>query len=165
MSVPTDDYAARVPEHKYRGARAMVILHAREMRQFLRTWERAVAANLVLPATDDPDYQSLDTLLRHVLRAARGYLVWMCEKLDLPDPAIPEAPESAGIGERAAEFIAQVTAKYATVLVEVPEQIFESTHPSRWGTTYSIDAMFEHAVMHPIRHTFQLEELLAAMPA
>jgi hypothetical protein len=26
--------------------------------------------------------------------------------------------------------------------------------------TYTIDAMLEHAVMHPIRHTFQLEELV-----
>jgi hypothetical protein len=29
-------------------------------------------------------------------------------------------------------------------------------------TPYSIDAMLEHAVMHPIRHSYQLEELMAA---
>jgi hypothetical protein len=36
-----------------------------------------------------------------------------------------------------------------------------SLFPSRWNVHYCIDAMLEHAVMHPIRHTFQLQELLA----
>ena len=31
---------------------------------------------------------------------------------------------------------------------------------TRWGSPYSINAMLEHAVMHPIRHRFQLENLL-----
>jgi hypothetical protein len=35
-------------------------------------------------------------------------------------------------------------------------------YASSWGTLYCIDAMLEHAVMHPLRHRFQLEELLAA---
>jgi hypothetical protein len=38
--------------------------------------------------------------------------------------------------------------------LETPE------YPSRWQTRYCIDAMLEHAVMHPIRHAFQLEELM-----
>jgi hypothetical protein len=27
---------------------------------------------------------------------------------------------------------------------------------------YSIDSMLEHALVHPMRHAFQLEEMLAA---
>ena len=38
--------------------------------------------------------------------------------------------------------------------LETPE------YPSRWQTRYCIDSMLEHAVMHPIRHAFQLEELM-----
>ena len=33
-------------------------------------------------------------------------------------------------------------------------------YPSRWGTGYCIDAMLEHAVMHPIRHELQLERCM-----
>ena len=36
-------------------------------------------------------------LLNHALRAARGYMVWMCEKLELPDPEIEPPPELAVI--------------------------------------------------------------------
>ena len=47
-------------------------------------------------------------------------------------------------------------------LAEVPEERFEDReYPARWKTLYCVDAMLEHAVMHPIRHTFQLERLLA----
>jgi len=48
--------------------------------------------------------------------AARGYMTWMCEVLELPDPEIRIPPEPT--------------------------------------------ALLEHADMHPIRHAFQLEELM-----
>jgi hypothetical protein len=40
------------------------------------------------------------------------------------------------------------------------EQLDKGIYPSRWGTEYCIDAMLEHAVMHPIRHEFQLRNLM-----
>jgi hypothetical protein len=42
------------------------------------------------------------------------------------------------------------------------EQLETPGFPSPWQTRYAIDAMLEHAVMHPIRHTFQLDELMRA---
>ncbi len=46
-------------------------------------------------------------------------------------------------------------------LREVPNEKLETPeYPSRWQTRYCIDSMLEHAVMHPIRHAFQLDELL-----
>ena len=46
-------------------------------------------------------------------------------------------------------------------LREVPDEKLETPeYPSRWQTRYCIDSMLEHAVMHPIRHAFQLDELL-----
>jgi hypothetical protein len=40
------------------------------------------------------------------------------------------------------------------------DRLERAEYPSRWHTRYCIDAMLEHAVMHPIRHSFQLEELM-----
>ena len=73
-----------VPKHVSAGARALVILHERRLRSFVEVWRQAKAADLKLPVTDDSDYESLETLLVHVVRAARGYMVWMCESLELP---------------------------------------------------------------------------------
>jgi len=63
------------------------------MRSFIETWKKAKEVNVPLPVTDDPFYKSLDTLLYHVLRSSRGYIIWICDKLILPDPGITPAPE------------------------------------------------------------------------
>ena len=41
-----------------------------------------------------------------------------------------------------------------------PERFFKKAYISPWGVPYCIDAMLEHAVMHPTKHRFQLEELM-----
>ena len=138
----------------------MVLLHERYLREFVDIWRGAKQAGLRLPMVDDPDYESLDHLLRHVLRAARGYMTWMCEELGLPDPEIRSTPGVDNIEEEADQYLDHVLEQWRIPLAEVPEQQFEVTYKSRWGMDYSIDAMMEHAVMHPIRHTFQLKELL-----
>ncbi len=152
----TEDYA-------HRGVRALVALHERELRAFLDTWKRAREANVNLPETGDPAYASLDALLGHVLRAARGYVVWTCEKLGEPDPGIDPAPDATELAGRADEYLEHVLAGWRRPLRELTEKHADrEMYESSWGTPYCIDAMLEHAVMHPVRHAYQLEELMAA---
>ena len=148
--------------YRSRAVRAMVLLHEEHLRRFVQTWRRALSAPVSLPATADPNYASLNTLGRHVLRAAGGYLVWMCEVLGLPDPGVRPAPDANDIVRDADEYLEHVLERWRA---EAPRQIADDQletpeYPSRWGTRYCIDAMLEHAVMHPIRHGFQLEELM-----
>jgi hypothetical protein len=146
---------------KYNGARSMVIMHELHLKSLLNTWKEAKKINLPLPKTDNPDYKSLETLLFHVFRAARGYMTWMCEKLILPDPEIKPIPKPDVIEKEADEYLAHLLEKWRTPLAEVPIDKFEhGTYTSRWGTDYCIDAMLEHAVMHPIRHEFQLKNIM-----
>jgi uncharacterized damage-inducible protein DinB len=159
--MPIDD----LQHYAYRGARAMVILHEQEMRSFIRTWRAANAAGVALPATDDEDYRSLEHLLHHLLRAARGYLTWMCEMLGLPDPGLPVAPPAEVVAQEADAYLERLLAAWREPLAGVVEQRFYDTYKSRWGMDYSVDSMLEHAVMHPIRHRFQLEELLEKLKA
>jgi hypothetical protein len=150
-----------VTEYKYGGARAMVELHERHLRSFVETWKRATKQNAKLPKTDDKDYESMELLLRHVLGAARMYMVWMCDKLELPDPGIEPAPEVGRIEDRVAEHMNHLLEKWRSPLKEVAEELFyDPAHKSRWDVDYCIDAMLEHAVMHPIRHEYQLKKLL-----
>jgi uncharacterized damage-inducible protein DinB len=148
--------------YKYGGAKAMVELHAKHMRSFLETWRKAKASGVVFAATDDPDYESMETLLRHVCRAGRGYMTWMCGVLDLPDPGIEEAPETDAIEAEAARYIDHLLRQWDGPLAEVEEKRFYAPeYPSRWKTSYCVDAMMEHAVMHPIRHEHQLKKLMS----
>jgi hypothetical protein len=154
--------ASELPAYQYQGARALVLLHEDELRDFLAVWRQAAAVKLALPATADPDYASLETLLRHVLACARGYMVWCCASLGLPAPDIAEAPPVERIAAEADAYLEQVLAGWRAPLAGVPEDRFGEEFKSRWETIYCIDAMLEHAVVHPMRHAFQLRRLLAA---
>jgi hypothetical protein len=147
--------------YRYRGARAMVILHERQLRRFLKAWKTARARGAQLPETTDPDYESLDTLLRHVFRWARRYMIWMCAKLELADPEIRQPPDPAAIGTECDGYLEHLLDRWRTPLAPVPEERFHRPqYPAPWNVSYCVDAMLEHAVMHPLRHRFQLMELM-----
>jgi hypothetical protein len=147
--------------YKSRGVRALVLLHAEQMRRFFQTWQRARASSVILPSTDDPSYLSLDTLMHHVLSASRGYIIWICEMLQLPDPGMRPVPDAVAMSREAEPYMEHVLEYWGAPLQNVRDEQLEAPEfRSRWNTLYSIDAMLEHAVMHPIRHAFQLEELM-----
>ena len=148
-------------DYSYNGARSLVLLHEKHLLSCLKTWQEAKRLGIDLPKTDDGDYKSLDTLLRHILRAARGYMTWICDQLNLPDPQIEKTPEADLIETRADEYVSHLLERWCLPLADIPEDKFHApTYTSRWGIDYCIDAMLEHAVMHPIRHEFQLSYLI-----
>ena len=147
--------------YKSRGVRALVLLHDEHMRRFFQTWQRARASSVILPPTEDPSYLSLDTLMHHVLSASRSYIVWICEMLQLPDPSIRPVPDALAMSREADSYMEHVLQWWGPSLQNVRDEQLEAPEfRSRWNTLYSIDAMLEHAVMHPIRHAFQLDELM-----
>jgi hypothetical protein len=146
---------------RYRGARVLVILHEEQLRRFLETWSTAKASGIDLPKVDDPDYASLDALLHHVFRWARTYITWICENLELPEPGIAPLPDTDVIESKAAAYIEDILSAWRSPLREVEgELIFKPEYVAPWGVRYSVEAMLEHAVMHPLRHGYQLEELI-----
>lgn len=148
--------------YRSRAVRAMVILHEEQLRRFVQTWRRALAASVTLPVSEDPNYASLNALGRHVLNAAGGYLAWMCNVLKLPDPGLRAAPDATAIVHEADDYLEHVLERWrGDSLREIlNDQLETPEYPTRWQTRYCVDSMLEHAVMHPIRHGFQLEELI-----
>ncbi len=146
-----------------RAVRALVTLHDRELRRFFDVWMDADRAGVTLPTPHAGAYASRAALLRHVLAAARGYMVWMTEQLGLPDPGIEPAPEADTISEEAAAYLDHVLDRWRAPLRDVGDERLEDAMYPVWGAASTIDAMLEHAVMHPIRHAYQLEELGAGL--
>ncbi len=150
-----------IKEYKYKGARSLIRLHEKHLRSCVQTWKEAKRLNIKLPVTEDEYYKSLNTLLFHILRSARNYMIWNCEKLGLPDPGIKNPPEPEAVEAKADEYLSHLLEKWKTPLAETEEEKFHTpVYTSRWGVDYCIDAMLEHAVMHPIRHEFQLRNLI-----
>jgi len=152
----------QINEYRYRGAGVLIYLQEKRMRSFLPVWKKAKEKNVQLPETNDTDYQSLETILFHVFRASRGYIKWICEKLDLPDPGIDFPPTLEEIEKEAESYLEYLLEKWRNPLKELDEKVFyDKAYLARWGVEYCIDAMLEHAVMHPVRHEFQLSNLIA----
>ena len=123
--------------YRSRAVRAMLLLHEEHLRRFVHTWRLALAASVSLPPTDDSAYASLGALGRHVLSAAGGYMVWMCEVLTLPDPGIRSAPDVAAMVRDADDYLEHVIERWRTPLQEVPDERLETPeYPSRWQTRY-----------------------------
>ncbi len=153
--------ANTLPEYRYGAARTMVHLRGLYLRECLEAWKQAKEAGIALPETDDPSYISLETVLAHVLKADRGYLIWICRMLELPDPQIEPPPPLDVIAAQADGYITHLIERWRKPLANVEEERFhKQEYESNWGVRYCIDAMLEHAVMHPILHRVQLQELL-----
>ena len=115
----------------------MVQLHEQHLRSFVKTWRNAKELDIKLPETNDTDYQSLETLLRHVLRAARGYMTWMCEKLDLPDAAIDPAPEAGEIESVLDAYIEHLIERWKHPLHNVASETEPLSFPDELDSRFS----------------------------
>jgi hypothetical protein len=153
--------SGRFEGYRHGGTRALVELHDRHLRSFVEAWKRAARDGVALPPTDDPDCATLPALLRHVLGSARGYMVWACGCLELPDPAIDALP--GDLEEHPDAYVDHLLERWDGPLRDLDPRTAElSSFPSRWGPPYCIDAMLEHAVMHALRHEAQLARARAA---
>ena len=149
------------PSYNYKGAGTLIQLHDSHLRSFFRTWKRAKEVVVNLPKTNDPDYANMEALLHHVLRSSKGYIVWICNNLELNDPEIKPVPAIEEIEEDAERYLDHLLDRYRLPLADISEELFfNKVYKSKWDVDYCIEAMLEHAVMHPIRHEFQLKKLI-----
>ena len=149
-------------DYRYSGAKALVELHEQHLREFHDVWLEADRRGVQLPPTEDPNYDSLAALLAHVLGCAARYLGWVRRQLGEAEPELEQRPPADELVRRSGDYLEEVLAAWRVALTGLTEErALQPTHAAPWGPQYCIDAMLEHAVMHPIRHTHQLRRLLA----
>jgi uncharacterized damage-inducible protein DinB len=160
----TADMELKLDGYRYAGVRALVLLQEQELRSFVDTWKKAKKAGVTLEGFKDPNYKSMETLLQHVLWWARDYIVWSCEMLGLTDPEIDEVPEAGAVEEAAQSYLEHVLERWAHPFCELDEEpFFKPQYKTRWGIDYPVEALLEHAVVHPMRHRLQLLEMMHAV--
>lgn len=150
---------------KSNAVRSCVELHEIELRRFLETWRAFAASGAGLPPTDDPSYLSNDHLAGHVLRWARGYLVWIGACVHRPVTDLDADDDLVRIAGKAPTFLEEVLAGWRRHLAALEDrELGPVRFKTPWGKEYSVEQMLEHAVVHPMRHRIQLERLMGAAP-
>jgi uncharacterized damage-inducible protein DinB len=150
-------------EFKSRAIRSLLELHDAELRAFLATWRRYARAGVPMPeAHGDEDYETIDRLGTHVLKAARSFLARITEWLGRPAVDLDMAEDVQDLTARADEFAESLLEAYKRHLSSATdEEIGAWVHKTRQGNAISIEMLLEHALVHPMRHRVQLERILA----
>lgn len=113
--------------------------------------------------TEDENCRSIQTMLRHVVRAGYNYASQVRGALGMSTDR-PEVP----LGSRR-EFLDQLAEMLAYTsatldgrwLMPYAEMMTVKIH-ARWGPVYDLEQWLEHAIVHVLRHRRQLERFLAA---
>jgi len=129
---------------------------AKELLDVLASTSEREFNEIVDTATDDEDCRSIATIMQHVVRAGHNYAnyireLYRQEVLALPTP--PTTVEGAIQGLQAMLAYTEDTLKDHW---EMNDNEIGQTFKVRWGVTYNIDQLLEHAVCHILRHRRQI---------
>lgn len=112
--------------------------------------------------TSDPDCKSIQTVCFHIIQSGYTYANYWQKMTgsdewleydtpcDTPETAILEIYNMLGYSEQALQAAYQL--KNA--------EISKLNITSRWGTVYDYEQLFEHAIVHILRHRRQIENFL-----
>ena len=111
--------------------------------------------------TKDEDCRSIQTIMRHVIRAGYGYAGYM---RDVWGKA-RTAPDSVPVARKEAPGQLRAMLGYMVETLEgkwdMPEAEGVAMRiQSRWGVVYDFEQLFEHGIVHVLRHRRQIERFL-----
>jgi uncharacterized damage-inducible protein DinB len=106
--------------------------------------------------------RSIQRIMRHVVRAAYGYANDIRAALNMAvTGTLP-----TNLEDKYGSIVALESAlNYTAAALEdkwamSEDEIERVTMPTPWGTTYTLEQMLEHAIVHILRHRRQIERLI-----
>ncbi len=134
---------------------------ALELKNLLSTVTQEEFIKICDPLTTDENCKSIQTIMKHVVSAGYRYADQMCIFLQLP--VINHTFHIYNV-VHAVEELEKVVQYTAGVVVNnfkmTYEEIIATRQDVRWGL-YDIEMMFEHAIVHILRHRRQIEKFLS----
>ncbi|REH50406.1 hypothetical protein C7448_10417 [Tenacibaculum gallaicum] len=110
--------------------------------------------------TKDEDCKSIQTIITHVVRAGYTYVIeirkWLGESI-----AYKEKEKLSSISEYN-EALDKMLAYNEQLFCDYPNMKLEELKPDKkihvkWGQKYDVEQLFEHAIVHILRHRRQIE--------
>lgn len=111
--------------------------------------------------TKDEDCRSVQTVMRHVVRAGYGYAGYIREATGSPSPR-SEVPLASRLDclEQLSTMRAYTEGTLADKWEWTDQQIMALKVQSRWGPVFDLEQLLEHAIVHVLRHRRQIERFL-----
>ncbi len=111
--------------------------------------------------TSDENCRSAQTVMSHVVNAGYGYADYLRELFSAPSTRPPRRLLSRAEALEQLDAMLGYTAETLEGRWEMTyEEISAAAVRSRWGVTYDIEQLLEHAIVHVLRHRRQIEKFI-----
>jgi uncharacterized damage-inducible protein DinB len=130
-----------------------------EIRDLIARVSEADFERVVDSETPDKDCRSVQALMQHVVRAGYGYANYLREAFSMPREEV--SSEMFAVGETPDRIDGML--RYTIETLEgrwglSDDKISAITFKTRWGNTYHMEQILEHAIVHILRHRRQIEK-------
>ena len=105
--------------------------------------------------------RSVRSVMQRVVRATYGYADDIRGAFGIPAATTPTIPESRDDCTVSLNKVLEYTVATLNGKWTMSEESIEKVAmPTPWGTTYTLEQILEHAIVHILRHRRQIERLL-----
>jgi uncharacterized damage-inducible protein DinB len=143
---------ALMDEYERAAAELIALIESLPAADFERTLDRA---------TQDEDCRSVQTIMRHVVRAGNGYANYLRDAFGLPTrPADVGVLRQSEVPEAMRSMLAYTADTLDGRWEMTDEEVVGTVVTTRWCVVYDMEQLLEHAIVHILRHRRQVERLL-----
>jgi hypothetical protein len=118
--------------------------------------------------TTDPDCQSIQTVLTHVVRSGFGYAIYIRRHhQELIEFLESQPRDSVAAYQKDLDALLAFTEETFEKYPEIELETFDETQKIRvrWGQLYDVEQLMEHAIVHILRHRRQIERFILKLNA
>ncbi|KAF0141025.1 MAG: hypothetical protein FD122_1921 [Stygiobacter sp.] len=130
-----------------------------DLRKLILSFSENEFERILDDKTDDEDCRSVQTIMHHVISAGYRYLnqinIFLKQEQITPNF---EASNPASTIEEFDKMLLLTSEAVKNNLAMSYEEVLSTRMETRWGL-YDIEMMFEHAIVHILRHRRQIEKL------
>lgn len=135
-----------------------------ELIQTIQTLSEKQLCTIVDKQTNDPDCQSIQSVLTHVIRSGYGYIIYIENHIGISKPR-PEKVSYNSVNNYINElrFMFSYAMNFFQQNPQLPIEELDNTKKINvnWGQQYDIEQLLEHAIVHILRHRRQIEKFVA----
>jgi RimJ/RimL family protein N-acetyltransferase len=131
-----------------------------DLKNSIQVLDNEQLTRIIDAVTKDNDCRSVQTILKHVIRAGYGYAAYI-ERYHGETVALPtlKVVETATLYtaelDKMLSYNVAVFERYPNIIME--EHNISKKITTRWGQTCDVEQLMEHAICHILRHRRQIE--------
>jgi DinB family len=135
----------------------------KDLKKVLKKVSSKQLVTIVDSTTDNEDCRSIQTILAHLVRSGYGYAIYVRrykgENIDFRQTQLLNGIEEyVHALDAMFQYNVQLFEDYPNLDLEEFDNAKKV--PVRWGQMYDVEQLFEHAIVHILRHRRQIERFL-----